>query len=44
MIDNEEGILKKAWYILLLISYGFFYFIYSIVEVLWKWAKEKFTK
>ena len=39
--DRDEGFFKKAWYIILLVSYSTFYFFWSVGECIWEGVKKK---
>ena len=41
IVPDSEGLLKKAWYFMQLVSYTVFYFFYSVGECIWKAIKKK---
>ena len=41
IMPEDEGFFKKVWYIILLVSYGTFYFFWSVGECIWRAAKKK---
>lgn len=41
IMPENEGFFKKAWYIILLVSYSTFYFFWSVGECIWEGVKKK---